>query len=111
MLATAKYVALKYQTDFTFSFTYRDQDKILVYINGTKQDESTYTVDNGLVSLAFECQGGEQVIIKRHTSIDIRQVDFTDVSILREVDLDDALIQVFQKVQELQDRLDELEGE
>jgi hypothetical protein len=110
MLATAKYVAIQYQTDFTFSFPYRSQDKILVYINGTKQNEADYTVSNGLVTLGFECQGGEEVVIKRYTEIDVRQVDFTDVSILREVDLDDALIQVFQKVQELQDRVDELEG-
>lgn len=110
MLATATYTALKDQRQFTFNFSYRGIDKIRVFVDGFERASSTFTVGNGILTMQFPMAGGEEVIIKRETNIETRQVDFTDVSILREQDLDAALIQVFQKLQELQDRLDELEG-
>lgn len=110
MLATAKYTALKDQTQFTFDFSYRGVDKIRVFVDGFERAQSTFTIGNGILTMQFPMAGGEKVVIKRETDIDVRQVDFTDAAILRESDLDNALIQVFQKLQELQDRVDELEG-
>lgn len=110
MFATAKYIATKDQVSFTFAFTFRPQDKVLVFKDGFALAESTYNVLNGMVDLQFPCSGGEEVIIKRVTAFDEREVDFTDASVLRESDLDAACIQLFQRIQELEDRVKELEG-
>lgn len=110
MYATAYYEATEGQTQFTVSFSYRDIDTIRVFVDGTELDSSEFTEENGIITTS-EMSGGEQITIKRETDITTRQVDFADAAILSEDDLDGALIQVFQKLQELQDKVDELEGE
>jgi hypothetical protein len=110
MFATAKYTAIKDQVGFTFSFPFRLTDTIAVYKDGFRLAESTYSVADGLVVLQFPCDGGEEVIIKRITPFDKREVDFTDASVLRESDLDASATQLFQRIQELEDRVKELEG-
>lgn len=110
MFATQKYSATKDQTDFSFSFPYLDAGTVKVFKNGVIVDSMAYTLHNGVVSFFDPMLGGEQITIKRVTSITSRSVDFTDVSILRETDLDTAFIQLFYKIQEQQDEIEELRG-
>ena len=109
--AYVSYVAIKDQTQFTFSFPIQDASELKVSVNGwPKVDGSDINFANGVITFTNQMLGGETVVIKRTTDISQRKVDFSDTALLTEAELDASVTQLFHAVQELNDRLTRIGG-
>jgi hypothetical protein len=95
------YTATASQTDFTITFSYEDNDHVLVIQNGTTKTETTdYTFPNATtVRLVTGATEGDTIVLQRSTSQSTKLVDFT-AGTLTEADLDNAIDQVFYMAQE-----------
>ncbi len=89
------------QTDFTISFSYLDEDDVLVYQDGTLKTVTTdYTLPNATtVRFNSGLAGGEVIVIQRSTSQTTRLVDYTSGP-LSEADMDNDSLQAFYMSQE-----------
>ena len=99
------YTASAAQTDFTISFSYLDDDHIVVTNDGTTLTETThYTFPNATtVRLVTPATGGETVVLTRATSQTTRLTDYT-AGVLVEADLDNDSLQAFYMAQEAIDQ-------
>jgi hypothetical protein len=99
--ARDKYTATASQADFTITFSYLDEDDILVYSNGVLNTVTTdYTLpDATTVRFGVAKSSGVIVIIQRASSQITRLVDYT-AGALSEADLDNDSLQAFYMAQE-----------
>ena len=99
------YTATAAQTDFTISFSYLDNDHIVVTSNGTTLSETThYTFPNATkVRLVTPASGGDTIVITRATSQNTRLTNYT-AGVLVEADLDNDSLQGFYMAQEAIDQ-------
>jgi len=102
--ARDSYTASASQTDFTITFSYLDQDDVLVYEDGVLKTVTTdYTLPNA-TTIRFNSGlvGGEIIVLQRSTSQTTRLVDYT-AGALSEAELDTDSLQAFYMAQEAVD--------
>ena len=87
---------------FAIPFTFQDPSEIKVTVNDV--DVPIDNVIGGFVYLVSAPSGGAVVRIMRNTNIDERAVDFKATARLKESDLDNSNIQIFNALQEAYDR-------
>lgn len=87
---------------FTIPFPFQADTEISVEVDGTPV--SIDHITGGVAYLVAAPSASSTVLIKRTTDIDARAVDFQAVSRLREKNLDDSNLQVFNALQEAYDR-------
>lgn len=88
---------------FAVPFTYQSQSEVKAKINGVGVTIASFPTGNQ-VALADTISAGDVVRIYRETDLTNKSVDFQSGAMLREQDLDAAIDQVFQAIQEAQDR-------
>jgi len=95
------YTASASQTDFTITFSYLDEDDVLVYEDGVLKTVTTdYTLPNATtVRFNSGLVGGEVIVLQRSTSQSTRLVDYT-AGALSESELDADSLQAFYMAQE-----------
>lgn len=110
--AYVQYTAIKDQTSFMFSFPLVDESELHVFKNNVKMVKGTHytTPTEGAVKFNTPMLGGEKVVIRRVTDINLRTVNFTNTALLTEAELDTSAVQFFHALQEQADRLTLLGG-
>ena len=105
--ARDQYTASAAQTDFTISYPYQAEEDIVVTVDGVTQTQgggSDYIFSTSTtIQFNSGLTGGEIVILRRSTSQNARDVDFT-AGPLTETDLDNSAIQMFYMAQEAIDQ-------
>lgn len=98
------YVGSAGNTDFAFDFPYLKREHVKVKVDGNNVQFSF--LNDSTVRLATAPQDGAAVLIQRVTPLSAAPVDYNDGSVLREFDLDTAVLYNLYVVQELKDQLD-----
>lgn len=95
------YVANGVNTDFTFPFPYIDESHVRVTVNNVVP--SFIFLNESTIRISPAPTAGAAIKIQRNTPIGTAPVDFQDGSVLRESDLDTAVLYNLYIVQELFD--------
>mgnify|MGYP002713276005 FL=1 len=87
---------------FNLDFTYTDQTEVRVKV-GLNETTAFTWVNSSTIQLDTPLVEVSDVVLYRDTNLSERRVDFQNTAELDEIDLDNANIQVFNKMQELTD--------
>ena len=101
------YVATASQTDFNIPFSYRDEDDVVVKVNGVTKTQGATSdyifFSSSVIRLNEGASVGDIVVVRRRTSQSTKLVDFTQPGAITEEDLDLANLQAFYMGQEALD--------